>query len=190
VTLAHPQPARTTSVAAIAPADMRQYHWYDLNTLPDQPAPAWHYWLQLPGSLTQALRDRTPAFSVQVLAEGAMTLDRSLPAFAEQPDARHCWSRQVALCHGDTPWVLAHTLVTRDSLNRSLAALTQLNNRPLGELLFTTPGVRIDQQQITRTRQGWGRRTRYWLHDAPVLVAEFFMETLLSHEHQRLSTLP
>lgn len=190
MTLAYPQLAGTISDDAIAPADMSQCHWYDLNTVPDQPTPAWGYWLQLPGSLTQALRDRSPDFSVQVLAEGEMTLVSPLPAFAEQPNARNCWSRQVALCHGETPWVLAHTLVTRDSLNSSLAALAQLNNRPLGELLFTTPGVRLDQQQITRTRQGWGRRTRYWLHDAPVLVAEFFMETLISHEHHRLSTLP
>lgn len=189
MTLAHPQPA-TASRAAPEPADMRQYDWYDLSTVPDQPSTDWRYWLQLPGSLTQALRDRTPAFSVRVLAEGELTLETPLAAFTEQADACHCWSRQVALCHGDTPWVLAHTLVTRASLNGSLSALSQLKTRPLGELLFTTPGVRKDQQQITRTQDGWGRRTRYWLHGAPVLVAEFFMEALLSHEHQRLTALP
>ncbi len=169
---------------------MRQYHWYDLNTVPDQPPPAWRYWLEVPGSLTQALKERTSAFSVQVLAERELTLETPLHAFAGQAQARHCWSRQVALCHGGTPWVLAHTLVTRASLNGSLADLTQLNNRPLGELLFTTSGVRKDLLQVTRTPNGWGRRSRYWLHDAPILVAEFFMESLISHEHQRLSTLP
>ncbi|MEX2320556.1 MAG: chorismate lyase [Saccharospirillum sp.] len=170
--------------------DMRQHTWYDLDEMADQlPAP-WRYWLELPGSLTRALRDRSDDFSVQVLAEGNLTLTTPLFAFTGQADSRLCWSRQVALCHDNTPWVLAHTLVTQASLADSLAALTHLNNRPLGELLFTTPGVHKDQQQVTRTQQGWGRRTRYWLHGAPVLVAEFFMETLLSHEYQRLSTLP
>ncbi|HET8903543.1 MAG TPA: chorismate lyase [Saccharospirillum sp.] len=170
--------------------DMRHYDWYAPDELADQlPAP-WQYWLELPGSLTRALRERSDAFSVQVLAEGNLTLSTPLAAFAGQADALSCWSRQVALCHGNTPWVLAHTLVTQASLADSLTALTRLNNRPLGELLFTTPGVRKDQQQVTRTQHGWGRRTRYWLHGAPVLVAEFFMETLLNHEYQRLSTLP
>lgn len=170
--------------------DMRQHDWYAPHELADQLPGPWRYWLELPGSLTRALRERSDTFSVQVLAEGTLTLTTPLAAFAGQANARSCWSRQVALCHGATPWVLAHTLVTQASLADSLTALTRLNNRPLGELLFTTPGVHKDQQQVTRTQHGWGRRTRYWLHDAPVLVAEFFMETLLTHEHQRLSTLP
>lgn len=189
MTLARAQPATSTRVAVITPADMCQWQWYDFNSLPDQPPENGRYWLQLPGSLTRALRERTPAFSVQVLAEGDRLFETPLAAFREQPDARRCWSRQVALCHGDTPWVLAHTLVTRASLDSTLSALTRLNDRPLGELLFSTAGVCKDQQEYTRTRNGWGRRTRYWLHGAPVLVAEFFMETLLNHEHQRHTTL-
>lgn len=170
--------------------DMRHYDWYAPHELADQFSASWQYWLELPGSLTRALRKRSDAFSVRVLAEGNVTLTTPLAAFTGQSDARSCWSRQVALCHGATPWVLAHTLVTQASLADSLSGLARLNNRPLGELLFTTPGVHKDQQQITRTQHGWGRRTRYWLHGAPVLVAEFFTESLLNHEHQRLSTLP
>jgi chorismate--pyruvate lyase len=169
---------------------MLHYHWYAPDTRADQLPAAVRYWLYLPGSLTQALRKRSASFSLQVLAEGAMTLDAPIAAFTQQTDPLSCWSRQVALCHGDTPWVLAHTLVTRASLDNGLHPLTRLNNRPLGELLFATPGVYKDQQEITRTELGWGPRARYWLHGYPVLVAEFFMDALLRDKHQRFSALP
>ncbi|MEX2320008.1 MAG: chorismate lyase, partial [Saccharospirillum sp.] len=72
--------------------DMRQHNWYDLDEMADQlPAP-WRYWLELPGSLTRALRQRSDAFSVQVLAEGNLHLTTPLAAFAGQPDALSCWS--------------------------------------------------------------------------------------------------
>jgi chorismate--pyruvate lyase len=169
---------------------MRLFDWYALDSMTDQLPAVWRYWVQLPGSLTRALQDRSDAFSVQVLAEENLLLDTPLKAFAGQAEQSACWSRQVALCDNKTPWVMAHTLVTQASLAGQLQALTGLNNRPLGELLFTTPGVYKDQLEITRTRDGWGRRARYWLHDCPVLVAEFFMDALLRDEHQRLSPLP
>jgi chorismate--pyruvate lyase len=63
--------------------------------------------------------------------------------------------------------------------------LTQLENKPLGELLFSTPGVTKDHQQVCQTETGWGRRARYLLKNQPLLVSEFFLPALIRHEHER-----
>jgi len=95
----------------------------------------------------------------------------------------------VLLKNGETPWVAAHTLVPETSIQHGLGQLTRLNNKPLGELLFSTPGVSKDHLQTCITPQGWGRRARYLLNHQPLLVSEFFLPELIKYEHQRLTTL-
>lgn len=84
---------------------------------------------------------------------------------------------------------MAHTLVPEHSLEHGLEQLTRLNDRPLGELLFTTPGVTKDHLQVAETPIGWGRRACYRLQGQPLMVTEFFLDDLIRYEHQRLTTL-
>lgn len=169
--------------------DMTHYTWRPVALVESDIPKAYRYWIHLPGSLTQALRHRCEDFAVQVLAERSLTLYPPPALLGPKSGAEACWSRTVCLCAGETPWVAAHTLLLRSSLQQGLDALTRLNDRPLGELLFTTAGVNKDSLEVTRTAFGWGRRSRYWLAGQPLLVAEFFLDELLDDEHKRLTAL-
>lgn len=168
--------------------DIRHYDWQPVQSVPEIPQ-AYRYWIELPGSLTQALRQRSRQFSVQVQDERSLALSPAPALLNPGADTEVCWSRKVRLCDGATPWVAAHTLIRQSSLRQGLDELTRLNDRPLGELLFTTPGVTKDSLEVAQTPVGWARRSRYWLEGHPLLVAEFFLDELLHYEHQRLAAL-
>jgi len=169
--------------------DTCNFNWQSLSAaqraIPDE----LRYWLALPTSLTQALKRRSNAFSVEVLEQRRVSLALPIDGFDERLGPCPMFSRKVLLKHGNTPWVAAHTLIPERSLAQGLEQLTQLANRPLGELLFATPGVSKDHQQVCATDQGWGRRARYLLNHQPLLVSEFFLPELIAYEHKRLILL-
>ncbi|MDX1344055.1 MAG: chorismate lyase [Reinekea sp.] len=169
--------------------DTRLHRWHPIaqirSTIPD----AYRPWIHLPGSLTKALRERSDQFSVEVLAQEHIIVSLPIDGLEHRAGARGYFSRKVLLKHGNTPWVAAHTLVPETSLQHGLGQLTHLENKPLGELLFSTPGVEKDHLQACETDVGWGRRARYLLHQQPLLVTEFFLPDLIEHEHKRLTTL-
>lgn len=108
--------------------------------------------------------------------------------------------RQVHLLCGDTPWVFARTVIPLPSLKGGLRRLTQLGNHSLGAVLFADPRLqrspmevaRIEpRQRLYRRSRGtaipdgnpvWGRRSVFHLQGNPLLVSEFFLPDLLSHE--------
>ncbi|MHA7880647.1 MAG: chorismate--pyruvate lyase family protein [Saccharospirillum sp.] len=167
--------------------DTLDFQWLMQDTAAASIPPASRYWVQLPGSLTRALRERTEAFNVRVIEEGPVVVARP-PASLSDAGTRF-WSRKVQLRSETTPWVLAHTLIPQSSLDAGLQRLTELHNRPLGELLFTVSGVRKDAREVACTPFGWARRARFWLNEQPLLVTEFFTEALINHEQQRLTAL-
>lgn len=169
--------------------DIRDYTWHPVQSAANDIPLDYRYWVHLHGSLTQALRDRSDDFEVQVLDEGLVTLDPPPAPLRMQAGPQSCWSRKVRLCDGKTPWVAAHTLLLQSSLEQGLEQLTRLNDRPLGELLFTTPDVSKDSIEVAKTPAGWARRARYWLQGHPLLVAEFFLDDLIQYERQRLTSL-
>ena len=163
---------------------MLEQQWFDLDhfAIPSD----YYRWLMLPGSLTAALRARTKFFSVQLISEQFVEIH--WPG-ARQQITQQCFSRKVMLKDGEQPWVAAHTLVPQQSLDNGLAELTRLANQPLGELLFADPNVSKGLSEVCRSEQGWGRRACYYLHRQPLLVSEFFLPDLISHEHRRTSAL-
>ena len=57
------------------------------------------------------------------------------------PSNQKCLIREVLLhCH-DEPWVYARTVMPKDSLVDELDHLKTFDDKPLGHLLFTTPGA-------------------------------------------------
>lgn len=168
---------------------MRHHRWHPVASVESGIPETHKYWIHLPDSLTAALRRRSRDLSVQVLEERFLQADTAMPLLGVSAGGR-CWSRKVCLRTQYRRWVAAHTLVPAASLERQLADLSRLNNRPLGELLFTTPGVTRDSLEVASTPLGWARRTRYRLAGQPLLVAEFFLDDLIHDEHRRLSALP
>lgn len=150
-------------------------------------------WLLHPGSLTAALKHLSNGeFSVKILHQGWQ-----LP----QPEERRALNlrersqaviREVLLYGNGQPWVYARSVLPERTLDGKSRYLRTLDNRPLGELLFSQPDTRrgpIVLNQLERnprcqlaeldemTPRAWGRRSTFWLHDKPLLVAETFLSS-------------
>ena len=96
------------------------------------------------------------------------------------------WSRKVLLRCGNTPWVAAHSLIPVSSMEGPLKRLRSLDDRPLGEFLFQDPFLERQQLEVTRCGQIWGRRSLFYSHHRPLLVAEFFLPALLEEDRRYL----
>lgn len=155
-------------------------------------------WLFDRGSLTRRLRQCCPdRFRVCVLWQGWSRPSRDeARALHLRTDAR-AWTREVHLLCGDQTWVFARTLIPGATLRGRGRRLTQLGNRPLGEVLFTDPGVQRGPVEIARIVTGqrlhqrafagftepppvaiWGRRSIFRLDSQPLLVCEIFLPDL------------
>lgn len=89
------------------------------------------------------------------------------------------WSRKVLLICGDIPWVYAHSLIPVSSLTGPLKQLRKLRDRPLGEFLFRDYRLKRQQLEVTHLDDVTGRRSLFYLHGKPLLVAEFYLPALL-----------
>lgn len=155
-------------------------------------------WLVHTGSLTARLRARCPRFGVRLLGQRL-----ALP----MPDERRvlglrrgelAWVRQVLLLCGGEPVVFAHTVLPRDDVRGAWPMFAGLGARPLGELLFTDPGIRrlpFRYQRIASAsplwaaaRTGldqvpdelWARRSLFCRRGGRLLVTEAFLPSILS----------
>ncbi|WP_338623434.1 chorismate lyase [Agarivorans sp. OAG1] len=149
-------------------------------------------WLEYPGSLTARLRQHCQQFSIQVLFEGyAEIANHELKTLA---CAGPYWVREVLLCCDGEPWVFARSVIPKSSLEGDAAEVSRLANKPLGELLFTDKGQRqtlelaqVDQnsaiyQYVTDPQPLWGRRSRFLLASAPLLVSEIFLPSCIAYQ--------
>ena len=157
-------------------------------------------WLLDRGSLTARLQMRCPArFRVELLHQR-----RERPRIDESrllgiPPGCHALVREVRLYCGHDAWVFARTVIPLASLRGRNRRLGSLGERPLGAFLFSHPGLRRGRFELGCLKPGdplfrraldgetavegvdavWGRRSVFWLHGQPLLVAEFFLPDLL-----------
>jgi len=153
-------------------------------------------WINEPGSITQRLRQQYGnSVRVQVLHQHWQRAFISESRLLNIPPAKYILNREVLLYAGDTPLVLARTIIPKSTLLSAQQNLSHLGNRPLGEVIFSYPKLKrlalevaeIKQQHWTTTIQKqaniqqdlWGRRTVYSLHQHPLLVSEFFLADIL-----------
>jgi chorismate--pyruvate lyase len=162
-------------------------------------------WLFDPGSLTRRLRQCCPdGFQVRVLRQGWSRPSRDEARVLRlRLDAR-AWTREVQLFCGDQPWVFARTLIPTVTLRGRGRRLTQLGSRPLGEVLFSDPGVQRGPVEIARIINGqrlhqcafagfaeppdaiWGRRSVFFIDGQPLLVCEIFLPDLPASPADRI----
>ncbi|HRX71182.1 MAG: chorismate lyase [Candidatus Competibacteraceae bacterium] len=158
------------------------------------PPPGLACWLFDPGSLTWRLRQCCPdRFQVRVLRQGWSRPYRDEARVLRLRLEARTWTREVQLFCGDQPWVFARTLIPAATLRGRGRRLTQLGNRPLGEVLFSDPGVQRGPVEIARIITGqrlhqcafagfaeppdaiWGRRSIFRIDGQPLLVCEIFL---------------
>lgn len=90
-----------------------------------------------------------------------------------------CLRRQVILSGDGIPWVLGRTLIPQSSLQDQSVDLTLQGEIPLGITVFSSGNVYRDALQVgwAQTPQGplLARRSRLWMNNKPMLVAELFL---------------
>ncbi|GJM12108.1 MAG: hypothetical protein DHS20C12_05110 [Pseudohongiella sp.] len=147
------------------------------------PSDAWRRWLFDPSSLTKLLIEKSSGdFRVELRSEQWVILPEIdvRACFGPLAAEQRFWSRKVALVGKGTPWVLAHTLIPEFSLAGPLEKVLALNEKPLGEYLFSHPDLIRSGIDITPlTGDSWGRRSLFYLFDKPIMVAEFFLPAIL-----------
>ncbi len=157
--------------------------WHKLGSRSIQPSVAWKQWLFDSGSLTQLLIEKSHSnFRVEVVSQQWITLPSAAvrSGFGPLSASHNFWSRKVVLVGNDKPWVLAHTLIPKYSLDSPLASVLELNEKPLGEYLFSHPDLIRSGMDITCFgSNSWGRRSLFYLFEKPIMVAEFFLPSIL-----------
>ena len=151
-------------------------------------------WLVSTDSLTQRLIDHCETgFSVRVLRQSIERPLASESAMLGLPRGRFAFVRQVHLLCGKCPVVYARTVIPIDTAHTRLRGLTRLGTRPLGAVLFSSPGMWRGNIQLghiganhglnSLAHQGldaemqsiWGRRSLFYLYNQPLLVSEIFL---------------
>ncbi len=161
----------------------RSYRWLPQSCLYTVSDTRWKSWINDQGSLTERLcKLSKDNFHVEVLNEGWIAGHRLGTQTCGGKTNEPYWSRKVVLWGNNQPWVVAHSLVPASSLRSPLGIIKTLKNKPLGALLFTTPGMKRGEIEFTRTHTGWGRRSQFYLFNRPLLVAEYFLPALLKHD--------
>ncbi|PCI77748.1 MAG: chorismate--pyruvate lyase [SAR86 cluster bacterium] len=144
---------------------------------------AWRQWLFDSSSLTKLLIEKSGGdFRVEVREEEWLLLPNPVVrcCFGPLASDHRFWSRKVVLVGDNTPWVLAHTLIPEFSLTGPLKRVLELNEKPLGEYLFSHPDLIRSGIEITPIAgDSWGRRSLFYLFEKPIMVAEFFLPAIL-----------
>lgn len=172
----------------------RNPHWYRADRLHRERVPAdVRAWLLAGGSLTAHVRARCPEqFGLRLLRQRVAPPRRDEAALLRIPPGGRALVREVELCCGPRPLVVARTIIPLASLRGRQQRLAGLGRRPLGALLFADRSARREPYQIARLtlRQAgiaqpppvavpvWGRRAVFRLGGAPLLVSEFFLPAL------------
>ena len=90
-----------------------------------------------------------------------------------------CWLREVVLTGDGMPWVIGRTLMTLESMDRSQYDISQQGTVPIGVTIFSHSESKRDALQVAsiETPQGvlYARRSRLWMNEHPILVAELFL---------------
>ncbi len=168
---------------AMADISAATLDWHSAGERKLQPTEGWQKWLFDSGSLTQLLiRKSEGNFLVKVISQEWVSLPVAAvrSRFGPLASEHEFWSRKVVLMGNDTPWVLAHTLIPRFSLVSPLKNVLELNDKPLGEYLFSHPDLIRSGMDITPfANDSWGRRSLFYLFEKPIMVAEFFLPAIL-----------
>ncbi|MGA9855012.1 MAG: chorismate lyase [Gammaproteobacteria bacterium] len=128
--------------------------WRPLEAWPAEQRPALWTWLQDRGSLTKKLRAIAgPAFHVQVLHEGRISLDAESARLLQTHAGTVVLERRVFLC-ADSPWVYARTL----ALTESGQWLDGLGTDPLGDRVFANTAV---QRSVIEVAQLYPQQALY-----------------------------
>ena len=141
-------------------------------------------------SLTRRLKQaHNNDFFVRVISHDWQEPDASEKAFIHCDDQRAS-IREVLLFGSGQPVVFARSVLPESSLTGENKVLLELGDRPLGEYIFSQPGLRRGPIEVASmkasefnvyldmkftTEIAWARRSLFYLREKPISVCEFFL---------------
>jgi len=149
------------------------------------------YWLLRPGALTTGLR-QLGALRLQVLNEyvqGAPTDEALAMGISRHSPA---WVREVLMSLNGVDCVVARSLTPLAASHGAWQSMRRLKTRPLADILYHDRHVRrsafacrrlsrnvplygVASAQCVESGALWARRSVFWRHGQPLLVAECFL---------------
>lgn len=174
------------------PSINREPRWYNcLHANRLVADPGLRAWLLDRGSLTERLiRFSGGHFRVEIISQRMEVPRPSEQQLLGITPRQPALIREVMLIGCDRPWVYARSVIPQQTLTGRLRSLRKLDNRPLGALLFSDPGMSRGPIEVawqnSRTlplpgplrelrAQIPGRRSVFRLDGKPLLVCEMFL---------------
>ena len=156
-------------------------------------------WIQESGSLTRRLKLLCGAefnVSLQYQHWARPTLDERCRLGLRDSD--YAVIREVLLRRHKDVLVVARTVIPRHMLLGRQRHLISLGTKPLGEVIFSEPGLKRSDLEIVALKSQsfqpnlaatedtnqtiWGRRTCYSIQHKQILISEIFLPALFRHE--------
>lgn len=149
-------------------------------------------WLLDSGSLTTRLIDLSEGqLTVTILRQQMLYPHLSEARLLGIPRKKLALVREVVLSGRGQPWVFARSILPLSTLTGRLRKLRTLDNRPLGGLLFKDSTMYRGEIEVARVnkkhcyipgymmseRSLWGRRSKFYLDNKPLLVSEVFLDS-------------
>lgn len=148
-------------------------------------------------SLTRRLKlTHNNDFFVRVISHDWQEPHASEKAFLHCDDQRAS-IREVLLFGSGQPVVFARSVLPESSLSGENRVLLELGDRPLGEYIFSQPGLRRGPIEVTDIKASefnahldveftaeiaWARRSLFYLREKPISVCEVFLPECESAE--------
>ena len=136
-------------------------------------------WLLESESLSRRLAQYCQHFTVTVLAQTMISNSHLSVMERQLVGDSDCLEREVMLYGDQQPWVFARTLIPMTTLSGEEKDLVDLGNIPLGYRVFNDKNSRRDALEVanlgTQQQPRWARRSRLWINEKPMLVAELFL---------------
>ena len=155
-----------------------QVNWQDPSDF-EFPSEQSKHWLLELGSLSRLLNLHCEELSVDLLHNRIVKAERLNAQEISLLSSEQCLLRKVMLKGDGAPWVLGRTLIPNSSIATQHYDLTEQGEIPLGFTVFSAQTVKRDALQVgwAETEQGYllARRSRLWMNNKPMLVAELFL---------------
>ncbi len=137
------------------------------------------HWLLEQGSLSRRLGEHCGHLSVEVLNNHMVDSQRLRDDELKLLSRQNCLVREVILQGDAQEWVLGRTLIPSDTLVDPQHDLSQQGEVPLGITVFSAEKVKRDALEVAQVETPHGpllaRRSRLWMNNKPMLVAELFL---------------
>ncbi len=150
---------------------------------------AFGHWLLEPDSLSRRLQRHCDEFTVSLIEQKKIDSTMLSADERELIGDVDCLLRKVILMGDGQPWVFARTLIPLSTLTGQESDLEQLGEMPLGFRVFTDSSARRDALEVantgTQAQPLWARRSRLWINNKPLLVAELFLEQAPVYSKER-----